>query len=196
MRFDYRLQPSESQSDAEWLRHFRIRSKQGRDHRNRKRTRQTPVALLSIPTPALCPKKNRSSAELVLSDRTRSEADRQDCGASKHWSILRPTFHAISTWMNWPKRELEFLSLRKTLQANNGCQPHQYILHLRLERAKELLRKPALTLSEISQHAGFSDQSHFTNVFRRLVGVPPSTYRSLLLLSLPLSVRNVAANRA
>src|SRR5215470_5941162 len=123
MRCDYRLQPSKCQSDAEWLRHFRIRSKRCRDHHYRKGTGQTPMALPSFPTPALCPKKNRPSAELVLSDRTRSEADCRDCGASKNWSILRPTFHAISILMNWLKRELEFLSLRKVLQANNGCQP-------------------------------------------------------------------------
>jgi AraC family transcriptional regulator len=68
----------------------------------------------------------------------------------------------------------------KLFKQSTGASPHQYILQRRLERAKELLRKPGLTLSEISQDAGFSDQSHFTNVFRRFVGVPPSKYRSLL----------------
>ena len=152
------------------------------------------MALPSFPTPALCPKKNRSSAELVLSDWAKSEADCRDCGASKHWSILRPTFHAISTWMNWPKRELEFLSLRTVLQANNGCQPAPAARG----SPRNCCENPALTLSEISQHAAFSDQCHFTNVLRRFVSVPPSKYRSLLLLLLLLSisVRNVAANRA
>src|SRR6516164_1189564 len=81
------------------------------------------MALPSFPTPALCLRKNWSSAELVLSDWAMSEADCRDCGASKHWTTFRQTFHAIYTWMNWPKRELEFLSLRTALQANNGCQP-------------------------------------------------------------------------
>lgn len=68
----------------------------------------------------------------------------------------------------------------KLFKQSTGASPHQYILQRRLERAKELLRKPGLTISEISLDAGFSDQSHFTNVFRRFVGVPPSKYRSLL----------------
>jgi len=63
---------------------------------------------------------------------------------------------------------------------STGASPHQYILHRRLGRAKELLRKPEMTLSQVSLEAGFADQSHFTNVFRRLVGVPPSKYRSSL----------------
>src|SRR6516162_9927733 len=41
-----------------------------------------PMALPAFPTPSLCPKKNRSSAELVLSDWARSEADCWDCGAT------------------------------------------------------------------------------------------------------------------
>lgn len=68
----------------------------------------------------------------------------------------------------------------KLFKQSTGASPHQYILQRRLERAKDLLRKPAMTLSEISLDTGFSDQSHFTNVFRRFVGVPPSKYRSLL----------------
>ena len=68
----------------------------------------------------------------------------------------------------------------KLFKQSTGASPHQYILRRRLERAKELLRNPAMPLSEISLDTGFSDQSHFTNVFRRFVGVPPSKYRSLL----------------
>ena len=68
----------------------------------------------------------------------------------------------------------------KLFKQSTGASPHQYTLLRRLEHAKELLQKPEMTLTEISLDAGFSDQSHFTNVFRRFVGVPPSKYRSLL----------------
>jgi AraC-like DNA-binding protein len=37
-----------------------------------------------------------------------------------------------------------------------------------------------LSLSEISLRAGFSDQSHLTNVFRRFLGVTPSRFRALV----------------
>jgi len=68
----------------------------------------------------------------------------------------------------------------KLFKQSMGASPHQYILQRRLERAKELLRNPALSLSDISLEAGFADQSHFTNVFRRFVGATPSKFRSTL----------------
>jgi AraC family transcriptional regulator len=68
----------------------------------------------------------------------------------------------------------------KLFKRSTGASPHQYILQRRLERAKELLRNPTLSLSNISLEAGFADQSHFTNVFRRFVGATPSKFRSKL----------------
>jgi len=66
----------------------------------------------------------------------------------------------------------------KLFKQSTGASPHQYILRRRLERAKELLRKPSMSLSEIGLESGFADQSHFTNVFRRFVGATPSKFRS------------------
>lgn len=68
----------------------------------------------------------------------------------------------------------------KLFKASTGKSPHQYVLRRRIELAKELLRKPDLSLIEISLQAGFFDQSHLTNAFRRLLGVTPSRYRALL----------------
>jgi AraC family transcriptional regulator len=58
--------------------------------------------------------------------------------------------------------------------------PHQFILRRRIERAKRLLHNPELSLLQISLDTGFQDQSHFTKVFRRLVGVTPMQYRAQL----------------
>src|SRR5215831_1339756 len=66
----------------------------------------------------------------------------------------------------------------KLFKSSTGSSPHQYILQSRLEKAKQLLRDPLLSLSQVSQHCGFADQSHLTNVFRRFVGVTPSKYRT------------------
>ncbi|MFO0925664.1 MAG: AraC family transcriptional regulator [Gemmataceae bacterium] len=57
--------------------------------------------------------------------------------------------------------------------------PHQYILRLRVDRAKQLLQSRHLALSEVATLVGFSSQSHFTNTFRRLVGVTPMAYRAI-----------------
>jgi len=56
--------------------------------------------------------------------------------------------------------------------------PHQYMLRLRVEHCKELLRKPDLSILEVALAAGFQNQQHFATVFRRFTGMSPSVYRS------------------
>lgn len=58
-----------------------------------------------------------------------------------------------------------------------GVTPHQWLMHTRLERAKELLVNSVMSLSEISQKCGFFDQSHFCKAFTRHTGVNPTTWR-------------------
>ena len=53
----------------------------------------------------------------------------------------------------------------------------RYILDLRIQRAKELLRASKMTVFEASVRTGFADQAHFTKVFRHLVGAAPIKYR-------------------
>jgi AraC-like DNA-binding protein len=57
--------------------------------------------------------------------------------------------------------------------------PHQYVVARRVERAQALLLRAdrGLSLSEIATRAGFADQSHFCNHFKRLVGVTPRRFR-------------------
>lgn len=56
-----------------------------------------------------------------------------------------------------------------------GLAPHQYILHLRLERSRRMLDSEDATLSDVAQRAGFADQAHFTRFFKREYGVTPGT---------------------
>ncbi len=50
----------------------------------------------------------------------------------------------------------------------------------RVERASELLKNFEIPLTEIALSCGFSDQSHFTRVFKRRVGMTPGAYRNSL----------------
>jgi AraC family transcriptional regulator len=58
-----------------------------------------------------------------------------------------------------------------------GVSPHQFIMRERVGEAKRLLRETRRSIVEISLMVGFSSQSHFTNIFRRIVGVTPGQYR-------------------
>jgi len=62
---------------------------------------------------------------------------------------------------------------------STGLPPHQYVIARRVERAQELLReRDRLPLAEVAFETGFSNQSHFTRHFKRLVGVTPRLYRA------------------
>jgi YesN/AraC family two-component response regulator len=52
-----------------------------------------------------------------------------------------------------------------------------YIRKLRIEKALHLLDTTAYTLTEIAYLTGFSDQSHFTRIFKKQTGQNPSEYR-------------------
>lgn len=56
----------------------------------------------------------------------------------------------------------------------------EYITEIQLEKACELLKDTALSLTEIAQEIGCYDSSHFTNKFRKKYGVTPSVYRKRL----------------
>jgi AraC-like DNA-binding protein len=58
-----------------------------------------------------------------------------------------------------------------------GRPPHQFLLHLRIQRAQDLLHHTSLTMREISAQCGFSDVHHFAKTFKRLSGQTPGSYR-------------------
>jgi AraC family transcriptional regulator len=49
----------------------------------------------------------------------------------------------------------------------------------RVERAQEILRETRTPLAEVATQVGFETQSHFTSVFRKLVGATPKHYREM-----------------
>jgi AraC family transcriptional regulator len=61
-----------------------------------------------------------------------------------------------------------------------GYSPHNYLLNLKLERARELLKNPSTSLIDIALDCGFSSHSHMSRLFRKSVGVTPSAYRRSL----------------
>ena len=55
--------------------------------------------------------------------------------------------------------------------------PHNYLLNLRIEKAKNLLVSSNKTLAEIANHLCFSSEYHFSNTFKKKVGVSPRDFR-------------------
>ena len=68
----------------------------------------------------------------------------------------------------------------KMFRHSMGESVHRYVTRRRIERAQALLRPGILSLPEIAETVGFSDQSHFTTVFKRHLRVTPSAYRRMM----------------
>lgn len=60
-----------------------------------------------------------------------------------------------------------------------GMTPQEYLLSLRLERAKQFLLQPEKSISEIAYACGFSSQSYFTEQFRKETHMTPGKYRKM-----------------
>jgi AraC family transcriptional regulator len=64
---------------------------------------------------------------------------------------------------------------------STGESPHQFVLRLRIERAKEMLRMPEARVLDVAVACGFKTQQHFARVFRRICGASPTVYRYKVL---------------
>ncbi|HKQ98661.1 MAG TPA: AraC family transcriptional regulator [Candidatus Polarisedimenticolia bacterium] len=67
--------------------------------------------------------------------------------------------------------------LHRAFRRATGLPPHAYLVRLRVNRARDLLRR-GVAPAEVAHAAGFADQSHLTRHFRRLVGVTPARFRA------------------
>ena len=66
---------------------------------------------------------------------------------------------------------------RKLFQQHTGFAPWQYVLRLRLVRARRLLMSTDATLESIAEQLGFSSAFHFSTVFKRVHGQSPTLWR-------------------
>jgi AraC family transcriptional regulator len=66
------------------------------------------------------------------------------------------------------------------LRLATGLRPWQFVQERKVNTAKRLLARRSLSIAEIAAITGFTDQSHFSNAFRRLTGSTPGSYRKSL----------------
>jgi AraC family transcriptional regulator len=67
----------------------------------------------------------------------------------------------------------------RAFKQSTGMSPHDWLLQMRVDKAKELMLRTSLNLSQVALDCGFADQSHFSRVFQKMAGLPPSRWRRL-----------------
>ena len=58
-----------------------------------------------------------------------------------------------------------------------GISVQEYLLRVRMQKAKELLKATELQIQEIGERVGYEDQLNFSRIFRKYEGISPSEYR-------------------
>lgn len=74
------------------------------------------------------------------------------------------------------------LSVRQFTRAfrqTTGMAPHRWLLQRRIEKAQDLLARSTRSLAHVAADCGFADQSHFTRVFTRAIGITPGQWRRI-----------------
>ena len=67
-------------------------------------------------------------------------------------------------------------TFRKRFVAEVGMPPLSYVLHCKMERAKELLRDQNYSVRQAGAEVGMQDPYHFSKQFKHIVGISPSAF--------------------
>ena len=59
-----------------------------------------------------------------------------------------------------------------------GQAPYDYLLEVRINRAKQMLALDEIPVSVVAEQCGFVNTSHFSRVFREKTGQPPASFRN------------------
>ena len=69
----------------------------------------------------------------------------------------------------------------RLFKCSTGVPPHRFVVGQRIARARAFLATQELSIAQISRMVGFRTPSHFTTVFRRVLGLTPGAYRTATL---------------
>jgi len=72
---------------------------------------------------------------------------------------------------------LSVFHFAREFKQSTGVTPHQYLVQKRVKRAQNMLARTDFSLSDVALASGFSDQSHLTRHFRRMLGTTPREFR-------------------
>lgn len=94
----------------------------------------------------------------------------------QHWLQTRATQPTTVQDMAQAARMEERTFLRH-FKAATGMKPTEYVQHLRMGKARELLQFTTRSIDQIAWAVGYEDTTAFRRLFSRIVGVAPGEYR-------------------
>ncbi len=109
-------------------------------------------------------------------------------GKMSHGKFIKKAVKYINQYYN-EKIDIEKIAhyceissryLRRIFQQQLNLSPTEYIINLRIRKARELISSSKLSLKDIAYAAGFSNQQYFNKLFKQYQGMTPGKYREAL----------------
>ncbi len=97
--------------------------------------------------------------------------EKAKCHLHDHWSRA-VDMNELAASLHFSPRHF-----RRLFKESTGLSPNQYLMSLKINRAKLLLEQ-ALTVKEVAYRVGFADPYHFSRLFKDKTGVSPSAWVS------------------
>jgi AraC family transcriptional regulator len=122
--------------------------------------------------------------ELIRLERTRSAAARPLRGGLPVWQQRRVVefieehlAEEISLAALAKLVDLSLYHFARVFRQSFGAPPHRYHLARRIDRARSLLQRPELSVTQVGIQVGFRETSSFARAFRKFTGLTPTEYR-------------------
>jgi AraC family transcriptional regulator len=137
------------------------------------------------PKPSFYAERLASTLALHIFVTYSGPASREMCNRGAHWTKLRRSIEHIHANIDQPL-SLDHLAMlagmskfhfAKSFREATGMPPHQYVVQVRMHRAKGLLSDETLSLAQIASRVGYADTGQFSAQFLKLTGVSPARYR-------------------
>ncbi|HET6354107.1 helix-turn-helix transcriptional regulator, partial [Streptomyces sp.] len=97
----------------------------------------------------------------------------------------RDAFRPLSVAEHAARHGMTPAELRTAVRRGAGCSPKDYLLGIRLGRAKELLAATELPVAAVARRVGYEDPAYFSRLFTRRVGTAPIRFREQQGRSVP-----------
>ena len=137
--------------------------------------RMNPPALQQILTGAVV-----ELAGWLYSARQRQPQGGHPVGNAVDEAIARMARDPVRAW-DMPRMArglgVSYSWFRRNFVRHTGLPPHQYLLELRLVRARHLLADPELAVKQVAALSGFEDEQYFCRWFRKKLHCTPGEWR-------------------
>ncbi|MEU1534341.1 helix-turn-helix transcriptional regulator [Streptomyces fagopyri] len=115
--------------------------------------------------------------ELLVALR-RARADLAPDGDPVLHALARDAFQPLSVAEHAARHGMTPTELRGAVRRAAGRGPKDYLLTIRLGRAKELLAATELPVAAVARRVGYDDPAYFSRLFTRRVGIAPVRFRA------------------